>query len=72
MPAAKSIDQAIVEFCHFARANGLLVSVQESLDSLRAAEAIGIAEPERFKFALRAVMCSSKQDWDLFADIFDD
>ena len=72
MPAAKSIDQAIVEFCHFARANGLVVGVQESLDSLRAAEAIGITEPERFKFALRAVMCSSKRDWDLFEDIFDD
>jgi len=72
VPAAKSIDQAIVEFCHFARANGLVVGVKESLDSLRAAEAIGITEPERFKFALRTVMCSSKKDWDLFEDIFDD
>lgn len=72
MSGAKSIDQAIVEFCHFARANGLVVGVKESLDSLRAAEAIGVTEPERFKFALRAVMCSSKRDWDLFEDIFDD
>lgn len=72
MFAAESMDQAIVEFCRFARANGLATGVKESLDALRAAEAIGIAEPERFKFALRAVMCSSKADWDLFEDLFDD
>ena len=72
MLVTESIDQAIVEFCRFARANGLVVGVKESLDSLRAIEAIGITEPERFKFALRAVMCSSKRDWDLFEDIFDD
>lgn len=72
MLPAESMDQAIVEFCRFARANGLIVGVKESLDALRAAEAIGIADPERFKFALRAVMCSSKADWDLFEDIFAD
>lgn len=72
MLAAESIEQAIVEFCRFARANGLIVGVKESLDALRAVEAIGIADPERFKFALRAVMCSSKADWELFEDIFED
>ncbi|HZU32247.1 MAG TPA: VWA domain-containing protein [Candidatus Angelobacter sp.] len=72
MLAAPSIDQAIVEFCRFARANGLIVGVKERLDALRSAEAIGITDPERFKFALRAVMCSSKADWELFEDIFED
>jgi hypothetical protein len=71
MLAAAGIDQAVVEFCRFARRNGLIVGVKESLDALRAAEAIGITDPERFKFALRAVMCSSKSDWELFEGIFD-
>lgn len=67
----KGVEQAIVEFCRFARENGIPAGVKESLDALRAARAVGIAEREDLKFALRAVLCSSKADWDLFEAIFD-
>lgn len=70
--AGEGLKRAITEFCRYARESGIPAGVKESLDALLAAEAIGITEPERFKFALRAVMCSSKADWDLFDDIFDD
>jgi uncharacterized protein len=64
------LQQIIVEFCRFARECGLPAGVKESLDALRAAEAVGIAEREKLKYALRAVICSSKADWDLFAEVF--
>jgi hypothetical protein len=38
---------------------------------MRAASAIGIADRQNLKFALRAVICSTKADWDIFDEIFD-
>ena len=70
-PKAQSLERSIIEFCRFARENGLPAGVKEGLDALRAARAVGIAERASLKFALRAVLCSSKADWDLFEDIFE-
>ena len=65
------LDGAVVEFCRFARANGLLAGVKETLGALEATKAVGIADRETLKTALRAVLCSSKADWDLFEEIFE-
>src|SRR5438045_335534 len=65
------LEGTIVEFCRFARECGLAVGVKESLDALRSAMAVGIAERERLKFALRAVLCSAKDDWNAFDEIFE-
>jgi len=64
-------DVAIVGFCRFARENGLSGGVRETLDCLRAVRAVGIADREGVRFALRAVLCSSKDDWEGFDDLFD-
>jgi uncharacterized protein len=64
-------DAIIVEFCRFVRANGLSVGARETLDCLKAARAVGLAEREIFKLALRAVLCSSKNDWDMFDGFFE-
>jgi uncharacterized protein len=69
--ASHGLEETIVEFCRFARECGLAVGVKESLDSLRAASAVGIAEREGLKFALRAVLCSAKGEWDAFDEIFE-
>lgn len=68
--ALPGLEQRIVEFCRFARESGLSVGVKESLESLRAVQVVGIAERENFKFALRAVLCSSRDDWEAFDEIF--
>ena len=60
------LDQTIVEFCRFARASGIAAGVKESLEAVRAASAIGIADRQNLKFALRAVLCSTKADWEIF------
>jgi uncharacterized protein with von Willebrand factor type A (vWA) domain len=65
------LEQVIVEFCRFARASGIASGVKESLEAVRAASVIGIADRQNFKFALRAVLCSTKADWDIFEEIFD-
>lgn len=62
---------AVVEFCRFARENGLSGGVKETLDCLRAARAVGVGDRETFKLALRTVLCSSKDDCDLFDDLFE-
>ncbi len=64
-------DAAIVEFCRFARESGLSGGVKETLDCLKAARAVGLADRETLKLALRAVLCSSKDDWDLFDELFE-
>ncbi|HEY5029985.1 MAG TPA: VWA domain-containing protein [Candidatus Angelobacter sp.] len=69
---APGLDRTIVEFCRFARASGIAAGVKETLDAVRAASAVGIADRENLKFALRAVICSAKADWDVFDAIFDE
>jgi uncharacterized protein with von Willebrand factor type A (vWA) domain len=62
---------SITEFCHFARENGLSNGVQQTLAALEVAKAIELSGPEVFAPALRAVLTSSKEEWDLFDHIFE-
>jgi uncharacterized protein with von Willebrand factor type A (vWA) domain len=67
----EGLDGVIVDFCRFAQANGLPAGVKESLGALEAARTVGVADRQTFKAALRAVLCSSKADWDLFEELFE-
>jgi uncharacterized protein with von Willebrand factor type A (vWA) domain len=60
----------IVEFCRYAREQGLSNSVQETLAALETTVALGFNNPEELKFGLRSTLCSSKDDWDLFEECF--
>jgi len=60
----------ITEFCRFVRAEGLSAGVKESVTALEAARAVGIADRELLRLALRSVLCSSKDEWDKFDDLF--
>jgi uncharacterized protein len=62
--------EVIVEFCRFMRASGIPAGVKESVAALEAARAVGVADKQTLKAALRAVLCSSKEEWDLFDDLF--
>ncbi len=65
------MENAIVDFCRFAQANGLTAGVKESLASLEVVRVVGVGDRPTFKAALRAVLCSSKVDWDLFEELFE-
>jgi uncharacterized protein with von Willebrand factor type A (vWA) domain len=62
--------EVIVEFRRFVRASGIRAGVKESVAALEAAQAVGVAEKQMLKAALRSVLCSSKEEWDLFDDLF--
>lgn len=65
------ISEAIVRFCRFVRENGLAGGTKETLAALEAVDAVGLSDRAIFKFALRAALCSSKQEWDLFDQLFE-
>jgi uncharacterized protein len=62
--------KSIVEFCRFVRANGISTGTKETIDCVQAAGAVADAERDIFRFALRAILCSSEDEWVLFEDLF--
>ena len=63
--------RALVEFCRFARSKGLNSGPKETIDCLEVLRSADLADSEVLKFALRAVLCSSKEEWDLFDALFE-
>lgn len=61
----------IVEFCRFARENGISGGVGETLSSVFAVATLPRAGREELKSALKAVMCSSQPEWEIFDHIFE-
>lgn len=57
----------IVRFCRYARAHGFSGGITETL---AAVEAVRAAGAESSRFALRAALCSSKQEWDAFDRLY--
>ncbi len=62
---------SIVQFCQFARDHGLSNGVGQTLTALEAAKSTALADRQVFALALRAVLSSSKEEWDLFSKIFE-
>lgn len=61
----------IVGFCRFARGRGLTIGLQETLDALDAARLGTLTDRTTYRWALRALLCTSKEERDLFDDLFD-
>ena len=57
-------------FCRFVRTEGLSAGIKETVDALEVARLIGIEDRELLKTGLRAVLCSSKEEWDRFDELF--
>jgi uncharacterized protein with von Willebrand factor type A (vWA) domain len=62
--------RAIVEFCRFGRAHGLSSNTKDILACLQALRAVKHLGFDTFKFVLRTVLCSSKEEWGLFDTLF--
>ena len=60
----------IVEFCRFARDNGFSAGITETLAAVEAFRAVP-EDPNAVGSALRASLCSSKEEWDSFDRLFD-
>jgi len=59
----------IVNFCRFLRDNEFSGGVSQTLDSLAA---VPLVPADSIKFALRSELCSSKEEWDRFEDLFEE
>jgi uncharacterized protein len=62
--------ETVVEFCRFLRSEGISSGVNDSVAAVEATAIVGVRDREVLRVALRAVLCSSKDDWDLFDDLF--
>jgi uncharacterized protein with von Willebrand factor type A (vWA) domain len=62
---------SLVAFCQFARVRGLSAGIQQTLAAVAATNSIVNVDRQQFAFALRTALSSSKQEWDLFAELFD-
>lgn len=70
MSHPKTFTSRIIAFSRFVRVNGIPVGPNQTVDALQAARAVGIGDRPTLMAALRAVMCSSKEEWDLFEELF--
>ncbi len=61
----------LLEFTQLCRKNGLRVSTAEVLDAVRAAETIGLDEPEELRGALEATLVKKKSDAEIFDELFE-
>jgi uncharacterized protein with von Willebrand factor type A (vWA) domain len=54
-----------------ARAERFRVGVEEASDALRVAQCVTLCDARRLRWALRALLCSSREDWERFDRLFD-
>ena len=65
------IQARLLEFVRLARANDFHVGVAEGIDAQQAALSAGVMNPQRLRWSLRALLCSDRQDWERFDELFD-
>ena len=62
---------SIIEFCQFARTQGLFVGIHQTIAAIEATQSIGDVDRQVFTFTLRTALTSSKEEWDLFDQLFE-
>jgi uncharacterized protein len=62
---------SIVEFSRFLRSNGLSADPSQTITALEAVKTIDIANRQTFSFALQSTLCSTREEWELFPELFD-
>lgn len=63
--------EALTEFSRLLRREGLTVGIQETMDAAAAQEAIGFADREQVRAALRAIYAKSPQEQEHYDRVFD-
>src|SRR5215475_1538256 len=72
MELPTTIVTRIVQLCRFARYSGYPAAINETVNALQIASALGISDRGSLKAGLRAVICSSKEEWDRFDEVFEE
>jgi len=66
----RTLTKRVQWFCHKLREHQFNIGSEETMLSLRAIETINIADEESFKFALRLILCSKKEEQEIFDRLF--
>lgn len=66
-----SLARHVARFCQKLRHRGFLIGPEQTIESLRAMEIIGVANEVGVKEALRLVLCSSPEEQKLFDELFE-
>ncbi|MCB0567140.1 MAG: VWA domain-containing protein, partial [Phaeodactylibacter sp.] len=66
-----SITEAVIGFVQLARQEGWLAGVQETQEALIAAACGTLDESDSFKYALKAIFCTNKEESERFGPFFD-
>jgi uncharacterized protein len=61
---------SVVEFCRFLRMHGSFADPSQTLMALEAIKTINAANREFFFFALQAALCSTREEWERFSELF--
>src|SRR5262245_13784609 len=61
----------LIGFVRLLRDNGFALGLREAEDTVRAAKAMGVAQPEPLRRSLRTLLCSCERDWRRFDELFD-
>ncbi|MEF8834264.1 MAG: VWA domain-containing protein, partial [Halofilum sp. (in: g-proteobacteria)] len=66
------VTRGLLDFTRTLRARGWPVGVEEQHDALRLASAVGVADRDALRDALRALYCGTGEQWREFDTVFDD
>lgn len=69
-PEARIVTR-LLGFLRFLRGNGFQVGIREELDALRVAGRQDLLDARRLRWALRALLCSNRRDWERYEALFD-
>ena len=61
---------SIVEFGRFLRMRGLSTDTSQTITALEAVKTIDATDRQFFAFALQATLCSTREEWELFPQLF--
>ena len=65
------MEERLIEFASVLRRNGIRVSLSENMDTFRALELIGVADPVLFRHTLRTTLVKRAGDVKPFEELFD-
>lgn len=68
---ADTLLDRLLGFLHHMRNNGFHLGIQEKLDVMKMAESGALLQQRRFRWGLRALLCSCSDDWQQFDKLFD-
>jgi uncharacterized protein len=61
---------SIVEFCRYLRTCGFSADTRQTMSALEAARTIEVTNRQFFLSALQATLCSNREEWEQFAQLF--